>query len=234
MYSPSPHLLIVEDDRQLNNELRTQLEFAHFSADQCFDGEEGLKCSLSGRYSIILLDVLLPKMDGFTLLEKLRLTSNTPVIMLTAKGAEQDRILGFTSGADDYLPKPFNMQELILRIGAIIRRTANSAISDEPMFEKNQLVFEDLNLKIDQRLLACNQSQLKLTDIESRLLGLFLKSPGELLSKSHLHTELLHRPLSRYDRSIDMHVSNLRRKLKKVGFSSNRLVTMHGQGYCLQ
>ncbi|WP_261843232.1 response regulator transcription factor [Aliamphritea ceti] len=227
---PRPNILIIEDDKGLSEELATQLGESGYQSLQCYDGQSGLNTALNDQFSLILLDVLLPNLDGFAVLSRLRKFCSTPVIMLTARGAEEDRISGFQCGADDYLPKPFSITELILRIDAVIRRTLprSDAVPVQQKLQLGELVL----FKENQRV-SCGDIQLSLTDMEFRLLWMLVKDSGEVQSKSHLYQQLMQRPFSRYDRSIDMHISNLRRKLKAAGFAANRLVTMHGQGYCL-
>lgn len=226
-----PNILIIEDDPRLSEELACQLGGSGYQASQCYDGQSGLDTALQQQFSLILLDVLLPKMDGFAVLNRLRKVCSTPVIMLTARGAEEDRISGFQCGADDYLPKPFNITELMLRIEAVIRRTGGALQVQLPA---RQLQFDQLVLDKDQQQARHQDALINLTDMEFRLLWMLIECDGEVQSKSHLYQQLMQRPFSRYDRSIDMHISNLRRKLKAVGFPASRLVTMHGQGYCLK
>ena len=227
-----PNILIIEDDHGLSEELAAQLGESGYQARQCYDGHSGLAAALNDHFSLILLDVLLPGLDGFALLNRLRRVCSTPVIMLTARGAEEDRISGFKCGADDYLPKPFSITELMLRIDAVIRRSAGvSAIRPDTQM---QLHFDSLQLDKTGQRATCADQPLDLTDMEFRLLWMLIECRGEVQSKSHLYQQLMQRPFSRYDRSIDMHISNLRRKLRQAGFPASRLVTMHGQGYCLK
>ncbi|WP_271272590.1 response regulator transcription factor [Aliamphritea hakodatensis] len=227
-----PHILIIEDDHGLSDELAMQLGASGYQARQCYDGDSGLNTALNDQFSLILLDVLLPGLDGFALLNRLRKYCSTPVIMLTARGAEEDRISGFQCGADDYLPKPFSITELMLRIEAVIRRSAGHRAV--PAAATEQLRFDALTLDKTEQQVRYQDQQLVLTDMEFRLLWMLIECRGEVQSKSHLYQQLMQRPFSRYDRSIDMHISNLRRKLKRTGFAASRLVTMHGQGYCLK
>jgi len=230
MSTDSPKILIIEDDQSLNKQLCEILKGRDFIVTQCFDGEVGLKTALNQRFDLILLDVLLPKLDGFSVLKRLRNHRTTPVIMITACGAEEERIQGFSKGADDYLPKPFNIEELILRIDALLRRTMN----------KHNSVHKPSQIKID--LFALNRSNLKVsydgqpivfTTIEFNLLWTLLENQGEVLSKPFLYQAVLEREFSRYDRSLDMHLSRVRRKLIDNGMFADRLKTIHGKGYCL-
>jgi len=228
----SPRVLIIEDDITLSGLIADQLCEYGYLARQCFDGKSGLTTAISESFNLILLDVLLPKMDGFAVLNKLRKQSNTPVIMLTACGAEEDRISGFRSGADDYLSKPFNVTELLLRIDAVIRRTKQASAS--PLSSSSQLQFENLRLDAETHEVHVGQKNVGLTVMEFRLLWMLLESREQVLSKPYLYQELMARPYSRNERSLDMHISKLRRKLGAVGFNTDHIQTMHGQGYCFR
>lgn len=225
-------VLIVEDDAALSDLVAGLLREAGYRVRQCFDGVSGLRTVQTESFNLVLLDVMLPKLDGFAVLSKLRRKSDTPVIMLTARGAEEDRITGFKTGADDYLPKPFNLDELILRIEAVIRRTRNLLVSAPQPTETLNLD----GLQLDQKLgnVTYQGQSLDLTRMEFRLLAMLLNHQTQVVSKPYLYQELMGRPYSRNERSLDVHVSKLRRKLKAVGFNAERLQTMHGQGYCLK
>ena len=227
-----PRVLIIEDDIALSGLVADQLREYGYLARQCFDGKSGLTTAIAESFNLILLDVLLPKMDGFSVLNKLRKQSNTPVIMLTACGAEEDRISGFRSGADDYLSKPFNVTELMLRIDAVIRRTKQANVSHPP--SNSQLEFENLRLDADTHEAHMGQQILGLTVMEFRLLWMLIESREQVLSKPYLYQELMARPYSRNERSLDMHISKLRRKLAAAGFNTDHIQTMHGQGYCFR
>lgn len=222
-------ILIIEDDRTLNHQLNSLLEDQGYETDQRFDGRQGLVSALSNTYDLVLLDVLLPGLDGFKLLSKLREKRQTPVMMLTACGAEQERITGYSNGADDYLSKPFNVTELLLRIEALLRRTRHLVTTQ---IEQNSLktsVFE-LNRK-DNRVLN-DSASLVLTPMEFKLLWALVKRQGQVLSKPHLYQSVMNRDFSRYDRSLDMHLSRVRRKLTKAGIDASHIETVHGEGYC--
>lgn len=224
----SPRVLIIEDDATLSGMVADQLRQYGFLARQCFDGKSGLATAITESFNLILLDVLLPKMDGFAVLNKLRKQSDTPVIMLTACGAEEDRISGFRSGADDYLPKPFNVTELVLRIEAIIRRAQPRQAKAS---SSRELQFESLSVNAESHEARINEQLVELTLMEFRVLWMLLENQGQPLSKPYLYQELMGRPYSRNERSLDMHISKLRRKLRAAGFDSDHIQTMHGQGY---
>lgn len=225
-------ILIIEDDKTLSDLVAGLLRESGYLVRQCFDGVTGLNTAKSESFNLVLLDVMLPKMDGFSVLSKLRRRNNTPVIMLTAKGAEEDRITGFKTGADDYLPKPFNFDELILRIDAVIRRTL--AVLDPQEAETKTQSIGDLEIDHLNWAVSFDGEDLELTNMEFRLLALLAKKHGQVLSKPYLYQELMGRPYSRNERSLDVHVSKLRRKLKAVGFAADAIQTMHGQGYTLK
>lgn len=226
----SARVLIIEDDQSLNKQLSEILVGRGFSVVQCFDGESGLETALGEKFDLILLDVLLPKLDGFSMLKRLRHHRSTPVIIITACGAEEERIKGFNKGADDYLPKPFNLEELMLRIDALLRRTmkALSHLRRSSKLIVDLFVLDRSNLEV-----VYDEKSLIFTTIEFNLLWILLENQGEVLSKPYLYQTVLERNFSQYDRSLDMHLSRLRRKLTDTGMFADRLKTIHGKGYCL-
>lgn len=226
----APKILIIEDDQSLNKQLSEILESRGLSVQQCFDGEAGLEYALNRKFDLILLDVLLPKLDGFSVLKRLRNHRSTPVIMITACGAEEDRIQGFNKGADDYLPKPFNIEELMLRIDALLRRTMTNQHNN---FKSTELNIDKFALNRSNLSVAYDAQSLVFTTIEFNLLWTLLENQGEVLSKPYLYQVVLEREFSNYDRSLDMHLSRIRRKLIKGGMFADRLKTVHGKGYCL-
>ncbi|MEC7815808.1 MAG: response regulator transcription factor [Pseudomonadota bacterium] len=224
-----PRILIVEDDHTLNDQIGGLLRSRGYQVSQCFHGDEALRSALSQRLDLILLDVMLPVMSGFDVLERLRKTRQTPVMMLTACGAEEERIIGYQQGADDYVPKPFSFTELLLRIEALLRRTMGlrdtRSIPDE--LRVDGLVLNRLALSVHH-----NDRPVVLTQLQFRLLWVLLTHQNETLSKPYLYQTVLERDYSRYDRSLDMHLSRVRRKLVEAGLAADRLQTVHGQGYC--
>jgi two-component system response regulator PfeR len=222
-------ILIIEDDQSLNQQLAEILQDKGFSVTQCFDGECGLAKALTKKFDLVLLDVLLPKLDGFSVLKRLRSKRETPVIVLTACGAEEERIKGYSQGADDYLPKPFNVQELMLRINALLRRTL---VNQNSVFKSSQLNVDKLFLNRSDLSVCYDNQPLIFTTIEFNLLWTLLENRGEVLSKPYLYQVVLEREFSRYDRSLDMHLSRVRRKLVDRGMFADRIKTVHGKGYC--
>lgn len=222
-------VLVIEDDSVLNNQLVDLVSSEGYTAISCCDGEVGLISALSEEPDLIILDVMLPKRDGFSLLNILRKTSQMPVIMLTAKGAEEERIRGFNQGADDYLAKPFSTAELLLRIRALLRRSGAEAVS------KDQYILQLDGLFLDRRehVATVKKHKLELTPTQFRLLWTLLLNRGEVLDKAYLHQVVLRRSLGSYDRSLDMHLSRIRRKLRSLDWPEDRIQTVHGKGYCV-
>lgn len=226
-------ILIVDDDVALTNLLSEYLQGEGYIIEVSNHGEEGYQRAMdSSQYALILLDVMLPGMDGFEVLKGLRQEKNlTPILMLTAKGDDFDRIFGLELGADDYLAKPFNHRELSARIKALIRRADYAAhhIHDSA---DSKLTLNDLQVYVSNRSAICNGENLELTGTEFSLLALFLNRVGKLITKEDISEEVLGRKLAPFDRSIDMHVSNLRKKLAQMN-SVNQIKTVRGAGYVL-
>lgn len=234
MYAPGiekPTILIVEDDQALNQQLSNLLQSRGYQVVQSYEGEQALVSALGQRPDLILLDVLLPRMDGFQVLEKLRKTCQIPVMMLTACGAEEERITGYRRGADDYLPKPFNFTELMLRIEALLRRTMGPA---DRRAEPEKLDVGGLELDRIRLTVSYQKQPVVLTQLQFRLLWILLRHQGEALSKPYLYQVVLEKEFSRYDRGLDMHLSRVRRKLAEAGMAGDHLQTVHGKGYCFR
>ncbi len=215
-------LLLIEDDVELCEMLREYLATEDFEVSAVHDGEEGATSAREGAFDVVVLDVMLPSLNGFEVLRRLRETSQVPVIMLTARGEEVDRIVGLEMGADDYLPKPFNPRELVARLRAVLRRRPGPA-GPEPC-RAGRLV-----LHPGSRRALLDDEPLELTSTEFDLLLVLAREVGRPVSKARPSEQALGRRLARFDRSIDMHVSNLRRKL-----GDPRLIkTVRGRGYQL-
>ncbi len=224
----SARILIIDDDVVLNDQLASLLSSQGFIINQCHDGQQGLLSALSEKFDLILLDVLLPVMNGFSVLNRLRETHQTPVMMITACGAEEDRIEGYSIGADDYLPKPFNLTEMRLRIDALLRR---SRWLDSGNQKKHELSVGDLFLSRAIQKVVYDGQNIVLTPIQFRLLWVLVEHCNEVLSKPYLYQVVLERTFSRYDRSLDMHLSRIRKKLMDANMPAERFVTVHGKGY---
>jgi len=221
------NLLLIDDDKELVSLLAEFLSLENFNIDTAPDGELGLQKALTGNYDLLLLDVMMPRLNGFEVLKLLRQKSDTPVLMLTAKGDEIDKVLGLEMGADDYLAKPFSERELLARIRAILRRTQYKN-ADLPA---NKLTHLDIELYPAQQQAICQDFTIELTGTELLLLEKFLAHPGELFSKAELSEEVLGKKLQPFDRSIDMHLSNIRRKLPTRQDGQTRVKNFRGRGY---
>ena len=221
-------ILIIEDDPTLGGQLGQLLHGCGYAVD-CFEnGEVGLRAALSHEAQLILLDVKLPGLNGFSVLKRLREMKQTPVIMLTACGAEEERIRGLRHGADDYLAKPFNVEELTLRIDAVLRRTRTA--TREAGSEPTQTQAGALRLDRLTQTVHVEQQVVDLTPIQFRLLWQLMSQRGEVLTKAFLYRLVFEREFSRYDRSLDMHISRIRRRLQQAGLA-DPIQTLHGRGY---
>jgi two-component system response regulator CpxR len=223
-------LLLVDDDHELTEVMTEYLSLKGFSVDVALDGASALQKLGAAAYDIVVLDVMLPVFSGFDVLERLRRDRSTPVIMLTARGSDIDRIHGLELGADDYLPKPFNPAELAARIRAILRRTTAS-----PDTLARPLAVGPLQINASGLEARVHGQPLRLTGTEFRLLETLAKAAGQVQSRDQLAEKVLGRKLSAYDRSLDTHVSNLRRKLAQTsaGTGAVDIRSMRGLGYVL-
>lgn len=223
-----PNILLIDDDAELSQLVTDYLTLDGFSLDHAADGIKGLQKAQSGSYQLILLDIMLPGLDGLSLLRQLRQTSYCPVLMLTARGDDIDRILGLELGADDYLAKPFNPRELSARVRAILRRVE---LAQQPV--QHQVPLLELNgvqLNRQNRQVHCEGHNIVLTATEFQLLEYLMNHAGRVVSKEELSKEVMGRVLQQYDRSLDMHVSNIRKKLAQ-GASNEKIQTLRGSGY---
>ncbi len=223
-------LLLVDDDHELTDLLSELLEMEGFSVLVAYDGDQALSV-LDESIDLILLDIMMPKRNGLETLKALRLNFTTPVLMLTARGSELDRVLGLELGADDYLPKPFNDRELVARIRAILRRTVRISGSEDKGQECLQ--FDQITLYPGRQEVRYQDAALDLTGTEFTLLQLLIQHPGEIISRETLSLDILGKRLSPFDRSIDMHMSNLRKKLPERTDGQPWFKTLRGRGYLL-
>ncbi|WP_026376332.1 response regulator transcription factor [Aestuariibacter salexigens] len=220
------HILLIDDDRELATLVTEFLGPQGYEITHALDGELGLSMARARSYDLILLDVMMPKLDGFDVLRQLRPDVITPVLMLTARGDDLDRILGLEMGADDYLPKPFNPRELAARIKALLRRQALLTAVNTPQVLSSPSVILDPS----RQSVSCEGKQVMLTGTEFATLQLLMQRAGTLVSKEVISEQVLGRKLAPFDRSIDMHISNLRKKLSDT--SSTELIrTVRGSGY---
>ena len=220
-------VLIIDDDEELCELVSEYLGVEGFETEVVNDGASGLEAALSGKYDMAILDVMLPKMNGFEVLKNLRKDSRLPVLMLTARGDDMERIVGLESGADDYLPKPFNPRELVARLRAIFRRVSGDG-SDSGT---DKIVVEDLELSDASRSAKMKGEEVVLTSVEFDLLKHLLLDAGKIIKKEDLSIRVLDRELSPFDRSLDMHISNLRKKLGLREDGSERIKTVRSVGY---
>ena len=221
-------VLIIDDDEELCELVSEYLTVEGFETECVNDGEAGLKRALSADHDMAILDVMLPKMNGFDVLRALREKSKLPVIMLTARGDDMERIVGLEIGADDYLPKPFNPRELAARLRAILRR-AHTA--DDDTRDNEKLDVDGIQLSSSSRVATRDGQGLNLTSVEFELLRELLRDAGRVVKKEDLSERVLERKLSPFDRSLDMHISNLRKKLGSRLDGSERIKTVRSVGY---
>ncbi|WAT00520.1 envelope stress response regulator transcription factor CpxR [Rouxiella chamberiensis] len=227
-------ILLVDDDRELTSLLKELLEIEGFSVVVAYDGEQALE-KLDSSIGLLLLDVMMPKKNGIETLKELRQRHQTPVIMLTARGSELDKVLGLELGADDYLPKPFNDRELVARIRAMLRRS-NWSEQQQSGGETNSsptLEVDGLQLNPGRQEASFGGQPLDLTGTEFTLLYLLAKHLGQVVSREHLSQEVLGKRLTPFDRAIDMHISNLRRKLPDRKDGHPWFKTLRGRGYLM-
>jgi two-component system OmpR family response regulator/two-component system response regulator CpxR len=227
-----PRVLLVDDDTELLDLLRDYLTREGFQVDLASDGRTGVDAALSGQHDIVVLDVMMPGVDGIQALGLIRARSNLPVIMLTAKGDDDDRIMGLELGADDYVPKPCTPRELCARLRAILNRVKGAEGSriesqQEPISVGILAIWPAL------RRAECDGKALQLTSSEFNLLELLVRHAGAPVSKEVLSLEALGRPLGRYERSIDVHVSSIRRKLPSLPDGRSMIQTVIRKGYQL-
>ena len=231
-------LLLIDDDMDLCQMLTEYLARYGFHVHAVHRGDQGLEAARSRAWPMILLDVMLPGMDGFEVLQRIRTFSSGSVLLLTARGEDVDRIVGLEMGADDYLAKPFNPRELLARIRAISRRSAPIGPVSATASEPTPLIVEDLILDPAARTVHQNGNPIDLTAVEFSLLEVLMRSPGKVVEREVLAETVLGRKFHPFDRSLDMHVSRLRRKLAGARSDSDasaddRLKTIRGAGYQL-
>ena len=223
----SASIILIDDDRELGTMLTDFLRTDRLELSVCGSGEDGLQRLACGNFDLVILDIMLPGISGLDALKQIRQSSDIPVIMLTARGDDVDRIIGLEFGADDYLAKPFNPRELVARIKAILRRSHREAP------DSSQLQLGEIELDSRTRRASVGGSALRLTGTEYEILRCLLETPGEVVSKEQLSERALGRRLLPYDRSIDTHISNLRGKLEQAGSRQETIQNQRGVGYSL-
>lgn len=223
---PTIRALLIDDDSELCALIKEYLEEEGFQIEIASDGQSGLQQALSTTASIVILDVMLPGLSGLELLKQLRASSSIPVVLLTARGSEIDRVLGLELGADDYLAKPFSPRELVARLRAILRRAQpQGARAAEPPLRIGEVEVDPSRHHAESKGIP-----VELTAVEFSLLTSLLKNAGHIVGREELCRSALGRPLSPFDRSIDVHVSNIRRKLTSTGLD-DPIKTIRGVGY---
>ena len=221
-------ILIIDDDAELCALVARFLSTEGFAVDRAADAIQGIDLALSGCYALIMLDVMMPDLNGFDVLRRIRTSSRTPVLMLTARGDTHDRVLGLELGADDYLPKPYDPSELAARIRAILRRSESppaGAAASAP------LAVDDVELTASTRAVTRDGKPVELTAVEFDLLEVLMKVAGTVVRREELVRTVLGREFSPYDRSIDTHVCNLRKKIGRMKDGTDRIKGIRGTGY---
>lgn len=227
----SPHLLIVDDDERIRSLLQQFLIQSDYLVSTAENAEQAITLLSAIEFDLIILDVMMPGQDGISFTAKLRnLKNNTPILLLTARGETEDRIKGLEAGADDYLPKPFEPKELLLRINAILRRMAD--LKEEQIMPKT-LNFGNLKYDVARNELWEGEDQIRLTTTESQLMKIFTSALGEPISRSNLVTSLGKAVSLAQDRAIDVQITRLRRKIEVNPSKPRYLQTVRGAGYML-
>ena len=222
----SNHILVVEDDSKTAATVRLYLEDAGYRASVVSNGSDGLRAARSGDFDLVILDIMLPRLDGTDVCRKLRVDSDVPVIMLTAKSTEGERVRGFELGADDYVIKPFSPRELVARVRAVLRRRAPASAETEPRLERDGLVID-----VDARRVLSGDAEVALTPTEFDLLCLLARRPGRVYSRDELIEEALGRDFVGMDRTVDAHIMNLRKKIEPDRRKPRYIQTVFGAGY---
>ncbi|EMR8944918.1 response regulator transcription factor [Yersinia enterocolitica] len=222
-------ILLVDDDVELGSMLREYLSGEGVTAELVLTGKEGIDGALSGNYTALILDIMLPDMSGIDVLRQVRKKSRLPIIMLTAKGDNIDRVIGLEMGADDYMPKPCYPRELVARLRAVLRRFDEHP--DVSSDDDGVITHGDLTLNPSTRSSEWQSKPFDLTASEFNLLELLLRSPDRVVTKDELSDKGLGRPREAYDRSVDVHISNIRQKLAALPGSTLNIETVRSIGY---
>jgi len=226
--SAGAHVLLVDDDVDLTTMLRQYLENEGFKVTVDFNGRDAVSAATSGAYDAVLLDVMLPTVTGIDLLRRIRQESTIPVIMLTAKGDQVDRVIGLELGADDYVPKPYYAPELVARLRAVLRRRNGAPVGAD---EQAEMSLSELRVNAPARRVTWRGTPVQLTTTEFNLLVALLQSGDRVATRDQLSRSVLGRPWETYDRSIDVHANNLRQKLLVASESGVEIETVRGVGY---
>ena len=220
-------ILVVEDEKPISDILKFNLEKEGFKVRQAFDGEEGLNLAKENDFDLILLDVMLPKMDGFNVLREVRAVKQTPIIMVTAREEEIDKVLGLELGADDYITKPFSIQEVIVRVKAVLRRYPQAEPAPEPV-QETVVVAGALRIDLEKKIVHAGDQQIAFSKKEYEVLSLLASHPGQIFSREDLINELWKDAPYVLDRTVDVHIARIRSKL---GEYKNCISNRSGFGY---
>ncbi len=225
-------ILVIDDDIELCELLSDYLGAEGFDVETVNDGRQGVARALAGRHALVVLDVMLPELNGFEVLRRIRAASKIPVLMLTARGDDVDRIVGLEMGADDYLAKPFNPRELVARIRAVQRRSGSDHGHDDVGSKRpNVLRAGDIDMQLDSRTVLRAGKNVEMTAVEFSLLHELLQKTGQVATREYLAEKVLGRKLAMFDRSIDVHISSLRKKLGVNPAGGERIKSVRGVGY---
>lgn len=225
-------ILVVDDEKKIVDLVRTYLERDGFQVIEAYDGPSALDAFRRQSPDLVILDVMLPGMDGLEVCRDIRRSSSVPVIMLTARSEDVDKLVGLELGADDYITKPFSPRELVARVRAVLRRTRGASV---PALSKTRLTLGELTLDEERFEAVCHEKPLALTPAEFHILAAMAKSPGRVFSRSQLLDTALGETYEGYERTIDVHIKNLRHKLTAAGGEGKcSIVTVHGIGYKIQ
>ena len=222
-------VLIVEDDPHTVEVVRLYLRRDGHTVLTASNGKDGLRMAQESAPDLVVLDLMLPEMGGLEVCRELRKESDVPIVMLTARAEEEDRIAGFELGADDYVTKPFSPRELAARIRAVLRRTAQDREEDSPA----RLTYREITLDTQRRTASVGQTSLNLTPTEYRLLAMFLREPGRTFTRDEIISRVFGYDFDGFDRTVDSHVSGLRRKLDAAAKDRRYIQTVYGVGYRL-
>jgi two-component system, OmpR family, response regulator ResD len=225
-------VLVVDDEERIRRLIRMYMEREGFIVEEAENGTEALQLALDHHYDVILLDIMMPEMDGVEVCQELRKEKDTPVIMLTAKGEEANRVQGFEIGADDYIVKPFSPREVVLRVKALLRRVSSSPFQNADTTAKNILVFPHITIDHDAHRVTADGEEVNLTPKEYELLCFLAKSPDKVFNREHLLKEVWQYEFFGDLRTVDTHVKRLREKLNHVSpEAAKMIVTVWGVGY---
>ena len=222
-------VLIVEDDPHTAEVVRLYLRRDGHTVLTASNGKDGLRVAQETAPDLVVLDLMLPEMGGLDVCRELRKESDVPIVMLTARAEEEDRVAGFELGADDYVTKPFSPRELAARIRAVLRRTAQDREEDSP----SGLTYREITLDTQRRVVSVGQTSLNLTPTEYRLLAMFLREPGRTFTRDEIISRVFGYDFDGFDRTVDSHVSGLRRKLDAAAKDLRYIQTVYGVGYRL-